>query len=173
VNASPLFRLPLIPTLNLATAGAAIGIARAAAEAFREGLRAPSIAPSEARDRENATGAAPVGLALAAVEAAELLLRRDAEALTRQMLAGERPTRVERARYMLDAAFAVASCTQAVDRLFAAGGAGAIRDSSPLQRAFRDLHAMSAHSTLRLDVAAELFSRCELGLPPRSALALI
>ena len=32
---------------------------------------------------------------------------------------------------------------------------------------------MSAHSTLRLDVASELFSRCELGLPPRSALALI
>ena len=67
----------------------------------------------------------------------------------------------------------VVSCTRAVDRLFAVSGASALFDSSPLQRAFRDLHAMSAHTALQFDAAAELFGRIELGLPPGSSLALL
>jgi 3-hydroxy-9,10-secoandrosta-1,3,5(10)-triene-9,17-dione monooxygenase len=173
VNSAPLFRLPLIPSLNLAAAGAAIGIARGAADAFREQQRARRASGRDGHEARGPAGSTPVGLALAAADAAALLVRRDADDMTARIAAGERLGPSPRTRYLLDGAFAVASVTEAVDRLLAAGGAGALRDSSPLQRAFRDLHAMSAHSTLRLDDAASLHARCEEGWPPRSSLALI
>jgi 3-hydroxy-9,10-secoandrosta-1,3,5(10)-triene-9,17-dione monooxygenase len=173
VNPSPLFRLPLIPSLNLAAAGAAIGIARGAADAFRDERQARRAGQRDGIEARDSWGASPLGPALAAVDAAALLIRRDADDMTGRVTAGERLSPVQRTRYLLDGAFAVASVTEAVDRLLAAGGAAALRDASPLQRAFRDLHAMSAHSTLRLDVAARLHARCEEGLPPRSSLALI
>jgi alkylation response protein AidB-like acyl-CoA dehydrogenase len=173
VHPSPLFRLPLIPSLNLAVAGAAIGIARGAVDAFRADRHARRAAARDGVDLREATRTAPLGPALAATDAAAMLIRRDADEMTARIAAGERLSPAQRSRYLLDGAFAVASVTEAVDRLLAASGAGALRDSSPLQRAFRDLHAMSAHSTLRLDVAANLYARCEAGLPPRSSLALI
>jgi 3-hydroxy-9,10-secoandrosta-1,3,5(10)-triene-9,17-dione monooxygenase len=173
VNPSPLFRLPVVPTLTLVAAGTAIGIAHGAIEAFRERVSAGGAVRPGAPVREDVASAAPLAPALAAVDAARLLLLRDAEELMRHAAAGERPGRARCARYLVDGAFAVAAAAGAVDRLFAASGASALRETSPLQRAFRDLHAMAAHSTLRLDAMAELLARIELGLPLRSALALI
>jgi 3-hydroxy-9,10-secoandrosta-1,3,5(10)-triene-9,17-dione monooxygenase len=115
----------------------------------------------------------PLGEAVVAVDSAALLLHRDVDDLTRRCAAGERLSQAQRARYLLDGAFVVASCTRAVDRLFAVSGAGVLFDASPLQRAFRDLHALSAHAALQLEAATERFGRIELGLPTESPLLLI
>lgn len=61
--------------------------------------------------------------------------------------------------------FAVRQCQNAVARLFAAAGANATYDTSPLQRAFRDLSVATHHGTVDYDVNAEQFGRIRLGLP--------
>ena len=68
-------------------------------------------------------------------------------------------------RYRWDAPYVVKLCRQAVDALFGAAGAAALLDTSPLQRAFRDIHAMSAHAILNSDIAGQIYGRNLLGLP--------
>ncbi len=53
----------------------------------------------------------------------------------------------------------------AVDRLFAAAGANATYETSPLQAIFRDLNVAVHHGTVDYDVNAEQFGRIRLGLP--------
>jgi 3-hydroxy-9,10-secoandrosta-1,3,5(10)-triene-9,17-dione monooxygenase len=61
--------------------------------------------------------------------------------------------------------FAVKQCRTAVERLFAAAGANAAYETSPLQLFFRDLTVAVHHGTLDYDVNAEQFGRIRLGLP--------
>ena len=61
--------------------------------------------------------------------------------------------------------YAVRQCRVAVERLFAAAGANAAYDVSPLQSVFRDLSVASHHGTVDYDVNAEQFGRVRLGLP--------
>jgi alkylation response protein AidB-like acyl-CoA dehydrogenase len=61
--------------------------------------------------------------------------------------------------------FAVRQCRAAVERLFAAAGANATYDGSPLQVLFRDLTVAAHHGTVDYDVNAEQFGRVRLGLP--------
>ena len=173
LNPSPLFRLPVLPLLALAAGGPALGVAQAAMEIFRERERLRIGGSVTPHGTARATSSMPLGEAVVAVDAAALLLQRDIEDLTRRCATGERMSQAQRARYLLDGAFVVASCTRAVDRLFAVSGAGALFDAIPLQRAFRDLHAMSAHAALQLEAATERFGRIELGLPTESPLLLI
>ena len=51
---------------------------------------------------------------------------------------------------------------QAVDRLFEASGGRAIFLDNPIQRVFRDVHAMRAHAINNPDKGARLFGRFEL-----------
>jgi len=173
VNASPLFRLPLSPVLALAAGGPALGLAQAAIQAFRSRAGAGASGTRDAPARQSATDQRSLAEAVVVVDAAAQLLHRDVEDLTRALAAGERVSQGQRARYLLDGAFVVTSCSRAVDRLFTASAADVLFNGSPLQRAFLDLRAMSVHSTLRLDAATEMFGRIELGLPVASSRLLI
>jgi 3-hydroxy-9,10-secoandrosta-1,3,5(10)-triene-9,17-dione monooxygenase len=55
---------------------------------------------------------------------------------------------------------------KAVDRLFEASGGGGIYLSNPIQRAWRDVHAMRAHAGNNPEKAAAVFGRSEFDLPP-------
>jgi 3-hydroxy-9,10-secoandrosta-1,3,5(10)-triene-9,17-dione monooxygenase len=70
-----------------------------------------------------------------------------------------------RVRIRRDYAFVAAKCVRAVERIFNASGGGANFDSNPLQRYWRDVHAMAAHAGINFDAAGENFGRMELGLP--------
>jgi 3-hydroxy-9,10-secoandrosta-1,3,5(10)-triene-9,17-dione monooxygenase len=50
--------------------------------------------------------------------------------------------------------------------LFSASGGRAIFRSNPLQRAWRDVHAIRAHAGNDLEKIAPIFGRIELDLPP-------
>ncbi len=60
-------------------------------------------------------------------------------------------------------------CIRAVNVLFEASGGRAIFLDNPMQRYFRDVHAMRAHAMNNADKSASLFGRSELlpGEPPR------
>ena len=71
-----------------------------------------------------------------------------------------------RARCRWDAGKATDWSVRAVDRLMmAAGGRGIFLDN-PIQRAWRDVHAIRAHAGNNLEKAALVFGRSEFGLPP-------
>jgi 3-hydroxy-9,10-secoandrosta-1,3,5(10)-triene-9,17-dione monooxygenase len=80
--------------------------------------------------------------------------------------AGEEIPLALRARARWDAGKAVDWSVSAVDRLMKAAGGRAIFLANPLQRAWRDIHAMQAHAGTNLERAAAVFGRSEFGLPP-------
>jgi len=81
-------------------------------------------------------------------------------------LAGEdaAPPLEQKARWRRDGAFAATLCTKAVDLLFAASGGAGIYETSPMQRAFRDIHAANAHFGLSWDPNGATYGRVALGL---------
>jgi 3-hydroxy-9,10-secoandrosta-1,3,5(10)-triene-9,17-dione monooxygenase len=68
----------------------------------------------------------------------------------------------QRAAARWESAHTVARCLQAVDRLFEASGGRAIYLSNPIQRAWRDIHAMRAHAINNPDEAGRLFGSVAL-----------
>ncbi|WP_306317884.1 MULTISPECIES: acyl-CoA dehydrogenase family protein [unclassified Streptomyces] len=62
------------------------------------------------------------------------------------------------ARNQRDASRAAELLTDAVERLFRTAGARALTRTSPLQRAWRDIHAVSAHATLQPGPAATAYA---------------
>jgi 3-hydroxy-9,10-secoandrosta-1,3,5(10)-triene-9,17-dione monooxygenase len=72
----------------------------------------------------------------------------------------------QRARYRWDTAKATDRSVHAVDRLFEASGGRAVYLNNPIQRAWRDVHAIRAHAGNNLEKAAAVFGRSEFGLPP-------
>jgi 3-hydroxy-9,10-secoandrosta-1,3,5(10)-triene-9,17-dione monooxygenase len=106
------------------------------------------------------------------VDAARTIHRHAIREILDKADAGALFTDFDRARYRRDKAFVARLCVQAVNRLFEAGGAGAVLDPDPLQRFHRDAHSASHHAALVWDAHAENFGRQALGLGPSpSALA--
>jgi 3-hydroxy-9,10-secoandrosta-1,3,5(10)-triene-9,17-dione monooxygenase len=71
---------------------------------------------------------------------------------------------VMKARYRRDGAFSASLCTEAVDLLYAASGAGGLYKIGHLERRFRDAHAVNAHIALNFDLAGATYGRVALGL---------
>ena len=59
------------------------------------------------------------------------------------------------------------AAVEAVDRLFEHSGGRAIFLDQPIQRAFRDVHAMRAHAINNPQKAAGVFARSALGVEGR------
>jgi 3-hydroxy-9,10-secoandrosta-1,3,5(10)-triene-9,17-dione monooxygenase len=80
--------------------------------------------------------------------------------------AGREIPLARRARYRWDFAKAVDWSLRAVSRLMEASGGRGIFLDNPIQRAWRDVHAIRAHAGNNPDRAAAVFGRSEFGLPP-------
>ena len=99
------------------------------------------------------------------IRSARLLLDTVADRLDRLGEQRRIATEAEMIDMRYTIAFAVRQCHRAVERLFAAAGANATYDVSPLQAIFRDLTVAVHHGTVDYDVNAEQFGRIRLGLP--------
>ena len=65
-----------------------------------------------------------------------------------------------------DLAYTSMLCVRAVDRLATAVGAHGMLEDTPIQRAFRDVHAVANHGANNWDLTAVPYARERLGLPP-------
>ena len=81
----------------------------------------------------------------AQVDAARLSIRTDCVEGERIAQEGRAPTLEEKLRFKRNVAWAMEQCTEAIDSLHALAGANGIYDRYPIQRLFRDQHALSAH----------------------------
>jgi 3-hydroxy-9,10-secoandrosta-1,3,5(10)-triene-9,17-dione monooxygenase len=167
VNTAPLYRLPLLALFPFTLVGPAIGVALGALEVWRDRSRSRRSALTGAPFAEMVATHMRLGEAAVEIDCAELLIRRDIDDVMKTMTSGEKVPPGVRARTLRDAAYAARLCVRAVDGLFEASGGHGLYDKHPIQRAWRDVHAMSAHVALSWDTASENFGRMEFGLPSK------
>jgi alkylation response protein AidB-like acyl-CoA dehydrogenase len=164
--ASPLYCQPFGGTLGLVLAAVAVGGAEGALEQFRERITQRVL---RHQGRVQALDpAAQMDLADAAmqIKSARLLLE-DACAIVR--VAGERSAELsalELAELRVRKAHIVRLSTQAIDRLFGSSGGGALQETNPLQRFWRDVHAIQAHAGLNWSSHAQNYGSIAVGLGP-------
>lgn len=166
INRANWFRgLPRVPIFALFGTTPAVGIARGMLDMAREralGRKNPYMQKSQA---EQVPTQLRLAHAAARIDASERLLLtdlREYQALT------EPPSLETRGRMRMHCAQALQWCTEAVDMLFVDAGTSAMFDNSPMQRCFRDIHAIHSHIAMNLDGASEQLGRVMLGMPPNS-----
>jgi 3-hydroxy-9,10-secoandrosta-1,3,5(10)-triene-9,17-dione monooxygenase len=162
VNPGPLYRLPFGCVFSCAIAAPAIGAAQGALSLFTEASRARRSALGGGKVAEDPFAQTRLADAASSVDAARESLRRDWRELVALAEAGQGIPLGPRVRTRFDASQAVARGVHAVDRLFEASGGRAIFLDNPIQRVFRDVHAMRAHAFNNPDKAARLLGRFEL-----------
>jgi 3-hydroxy-9,10-secoandrosta-1,3,5(10)-triene-9,17-dione monooxygenase len=169
LHAEKLYRLPWRLVFNSAFPPAALGTAIAMLEGFREYTASRVNRFSGRGFRTHAGSAMHMAQAAAQVDAARLMFARDVAALDQFALEDIplRPGTAERLCY--DVPFVVDACSRAILQLFRASGGRALYDHNPLQRHFRDIHAMTQHAATDLDGAGEtygqaLFRKSESGV---------
>ena len=166
VNDAPLYRLPFGLVFPACISSPAIGVALGALEAFRDQTTIRISPRDRSRVAEDPFAQLALAEATAEVTAArDRLLGNFAEAM-RTVRDGTELSLAQRARYRWDTAKAVDRSVRAVDRLFEASGGRGIFLDNPIQRAWRDVHAIRAHAGNNLERAAFVFGRSEFGLPP-------
>jgi 3-hydroxy-9,10-secoandrosta-1,3,5(10)-triene-9,17-dione monooxygenase len=97
------------------------------------------------------------------VDAARLIVREDCLRAQRIAEEGRAPTLEEKLRFKRNVAYAVQLCTEAVDSLHALAGANGIYDRYPMQRLFRDAHALLGHIGFSWDAQSWPWGQVELG----------
>ena len=144
-NPNPLYRVPLSALGSHCLAAAGVGNAQAAVELTIDAVRERSTNYTGVRMRDFQAVQLRVARAGAQVDAARLSVRADCIDAERIAQEGRAPALEDKLRFKRNVAWAMEQCTDAVDVLHALAGANGIYDRYPIQRLFRDQHALSAH----------------------------
>ena len=154
---------------HIAHAALGLAIARVAIEEFiglAGGKKATWMA-GEGHLATRTTIQAKVAQAEALVGSGRAYVREATADMWDTVSRGDRPSPDQRAIYRLAIAQAMTNAIQAVDLMYATGGATAIYARSRLDRCLRDIHTAAAHVWVAPDTY-ELAGRLLLGLDPNS-----
>jgi 3-hydroxy-9,10-secoandrosta-1,3,5(10)-triene-9,17-dione monooxygenase len=163
VNPNPLYQVPLSALGSHCLAGSGVGNAQAALELTIEAIRERSTNYTAMRMRDFQAVQLRVARAGAMVDAARLGIRSDCLEAERIAREGRAPTLEEKLRFKRNVAYAMERCTEAVDTLHALAGANGIYDRYPIQRLFRDQHALAAHIGFSWDAQAAPWALVAMG----------
>ena len=139
------YRIPAFSRVIPGLGAMALGIARTAIDTLGEiaGVKVPQRTTHMLRDTTDAQ--VRVSRAESLVRSARLFLYDSVAQLWNRLLVTGEVTMEARAAARLAASHAVVSAVEAVDLMYVAGGATSMYTGSPLERAFRDIHAMRLH----------------------------
>jgi alkylation response protein AidB-like acyl-CoA dehydrogenase len=161
----PLYRFPLWGFLSVAIASCALGIARGATDELTRMAKTKTPFGMMSSLATRATAQIAVAEAEASLLSGRAMLHSEVTAMWDRVTKGTAPSPPERARLRIAATNAVRACAHAVDLVYTAGGGSALYAKSPLQRAFRDIHAITQH-TMVAPHGYELFGKILLGVEP-------
>lgn len=165
-DAGPLYRLPVMGGLASMLAGTIVGMAQRGTEAFIEATRVRREVYTGAEKAARPGIQMRLSESLGEIELAEMLVMKNAALLDAAMAAGEVPlNRQSVVAIRWNASYAAELCRRATERVYAAAGAGATHDRSPLQRWFRDINTATHHAIVDFDSLREARGRFALGLP--------
>ena len=164
VNSGANYRLPVMMAFPYNVFAPVLGSARGCLESFIERTRDRfgRVAPN--RVAQYPTVQLRLSEAAAEVDCAELIATRNAEEFIEIARRGDEIGMELRVRYRRDIAYAATLCVRAVDRVVQILGAAGVDEDSVEQRAFRDVHAMSAHIAVQWDINAVGYSEHAFGL---------
>jgi 3-hydroxy-9,10-secoandrosta-1,3,5(10)-triene-9,17-dione monooxygenase len=162
-NPNPMYRVPLAALGSHCLAAAGVGNAQAAVELTIEAIKERSTSYTAMRIRDFQAVQLRVARAGAQVDAARLSIRADCLEAERIAHEGRAPTLEEKLRFKRNVAWAMEQCTEAVDSVHALAGANGIYDRYPIQRLFRDQHALSAHIGFSWDAQAGPWALVAMG----------
>ncbi|HET7766387.1 MAG TPA: acyl-CoA dehydrogenase family protein [Burkholderiales bacterium] len=164
VNPGYLYRMPVFGTFPFTLIGPALGAARGAFDAVAGGLAGRKSA-AQVRLAEQQSVQLRLARVAAHIDAADATVLQLLEACVRDARAGAIPSLSERARCRLDLGFAAELCVRAMENLMPLTGGRGLLAGDPVQRAWRDVHAVAQHVALVWDVQAGLYGPVRLGLP--------
>jgi len=162
-NPNPVYRVPFSAVGAHGLGGTAVGNAQAALELSIEAVKQRSTSYAGMKMRDFQAVQLRIGAAAAKIDAARLLIRAnciEAHDIARR---NEIPDVATKLRFKRDLACGAQWCTEAVDMLHAMAGANGLYDRCPMQRIFRDTHALAAHISFSFDAQVSAWGLAALG----------
>jgi 3-hydroxy-9,10-secoandrosta-1,3,5(10)-triene-9,17-dione monooxygenase len=163
-NSGTLYRAPFAATLALTLTSPALGMAAGALDYFVTTLPGRKLAYTDEPQIQHAVTHAKIGESAMKIATARLLASEHAR-LLQQAVEGAELDFQTRARIRMIAGQTVRLCLEATELIFLIAGGSSISDGNPLQRASRDLHAVSSHGHVSFDTNTEMYGRVLLDLP--------
>ena len=158
-----LYRFSFYGMLALGISAVALGLARRAIDELVDLAGSKRPQGSSRSLAERTPTQAEVGAAEAELRAARALVDQTIEGAW-TVVSNDEPLTDEHKRTLrLAATHATLASARAVDLMYTAGGGASIAESSPLQRAFRDVHVATQHAMVA-PRTLELVGRMRLGL---------
>ncbi|HXQ51426.1 MAG TPA: acyl-CoA dehydrogenase family protein [Stellaceae bacterium] len=167
VNPHHIYRLPLFGVFSYNLVGTGIGAAKGAVDMMVDHLKPRSTTTTKLRMANLQSIHLRIARAAALADAARAVIQRNCEEFNRLGRAGQPIGPEQRVRYRRDAGFAGALSVEAVEGIFPLLGGGGLAKDNPIQRHWRDAHAVGQHVACSWDVAGSNYGAARLGvLPP-------
>ena len=161
-HAHPLFRMPLFGPFAHTLIGAALGSALGALEHITDDLGSKrSVA--NVKLAEHPAIQMRIGEATAQINAAFALMAVDRAEINRLDDANTLPDYETRAKWRLNTGYAAKLCVQAMEHLLPVTGGRGLELANPVQRAWRDVHAVAQHIALTWDLQSSTYGAVRLG----------
>jgi 3-hydroxy-9,10-secoandrosta-1,3,5(10)-triene-9,17-dione monooxygenase len=161
VNPNLIYRTPFIAVHTYTLLGPALGVARGAYEEFTEWTKKRYLTYTALNIAQHVPVQIKVAEIGAQIDAAELLARR-CLATARADYTGM--TIETRTLLRRDFTYAMRMLVDAMEALVKISGSSGLLDDNPVQRAWRDVHAIGSHVVMNWDVPAENYGRLKFGL---------
>lgn len=164
VNPAPLYKIPMMGIFPYLLCPTALGNAQGAYNGFVETTKARIASYNASKIAEHQSMQIKVGKAGALADTAGLIFKSGYDEAMETAVAGKAPDLKRKLELRRDCAFGVGLCTEAIDTLFGASGGGGLYQRNPMERMFRDAHAIQAHIAFSFDVAGGAAGKYALGL---------
>jgi alkylation response protein AidB-like acyl-CoA dehydrogenase len=161
----PLYRFPLFALLGLAVGAVALGIGRGALDEIRAFAPGKRSAFGGALLAETSAAQSEIARGEGTLRAARAFFFEAIDEVWATVERGDQATLEQRALLRLAASNATVAAVEAIDRAYLLGGGSSIYEASPLQRQFRDIHALTQHIVVSPGTF-EMVGRVFLGLDP-------
>jgi alkylation response protein AidB-like acyl-CoA dehydrogenase len=164
----PLYSIPMFSGIPTAISGPALGALQGAIDDFVEQTRVrKTLAMAAAKPMADFPSVqSRLGEAVAALDAAKLVILRDLEETHAQVDSGGKVGLDMRLRNRMTHSYVIKLAVEAINGLYSVSGIGGINTDNRIGRAWRDINAISHHISLNWDAGSSRFGKYLLGLEP-------